>query len=247
MQVSGESAQDPSEDTRAEQTVKAAEEEKPATEEPAAETVDNEPVPLRSKADPFADEPIPTPPATELEPLGDLGEGISTPAGDVGCKGYEADCLRAINDLRSRDISKIVVGLVIEGVEGEDFPCDCRLGGNIQVPPFEGRNFARTCFSWKSPGTCHKPLYFEDVQLERYGHSWNPVVQPFMSAGHFFVSVPLLPYKMGLNPPNECMYTLGYYRPGSCAPYMIEPLPLSLRAAIYQGLGATGFAFWLWP
>ena len=106
----------------------------------------------------------------------------------------------------------------------------------------------RTTFTWKATGTCHKPLYFEDVQLERYGHSWNPVVQPFMSAAHFFVSVPLLPYKMGLNPPNECMYTLGYYRPGSCAPYMIEPIPLSLRAAAFEACWAPpAFAFWFWP
>jgi len=132
-------------------------------------------------------------------------------------------------------------------VEGEDFPCDCRVGVNVEAPEFAGRHFLRTNFAWKATGTCHKPLYFEDVQLERYGHSWNPVVQPFMSAAHFFVSVPLLPYKMGLNPPGECVYTLGYYRPGSCAPYLLEPIPLSLRAAIFEGLGATAFAFWLWP
>jgi len=149
--------------------------------------------------------------------------------------------------LQRRTITQIVVGLEIEGVEGEDFPCDCRLGVNVEAPEFAGRHFSRTNFAWKATGTCHKPLYFEDVQLERYGHSWNPVVQPFMSAAHFFVSVPLLPYKMGLNPPGECVYTLGYYRPGSCAPYLLEPIPLSLRAAIFEGLGATAFAFWLWP
>ena len=66
-------------------------------------------------------------------------------------------------------------------------------------PTFAGSQLvAHDLFTWKASGLCHKPLYFEDVQLERYGHSWNPVVQPFMSAAHFFVSVPLLPYKMGL-------------------------------------------------
>lgn len=212
-----------------------------------------EPEPLRSSVDPFADEPIPPPPSSAQPPSSDelspddLSQGISTPPGDTSCKGYGAECLKAIRDLQRRDISQIVVGLVIEGVEGEDFPCDCQLGDNVDAPTFVGRNFSRTCFNWTATGVCHKPLYFEDVQLERYGHSWNPVLQPFMSAGHFFVSVPLLPYKMGLNLPNECMYSLGYYRPGDCAPYLIEPVPLSLRAAIFQGLGATGFAFWFWP
>ncbi len=220
----------------------------------AGPTPDSEPAPLRPGSDPFADEPIPTPPSSELmpsagEPLppGDLSEGISTAPPTMGCQDYNQECMRAVRELQNRDISKIVVGLVIEGVEGEDFPCDCKLGGNLMAPEFPGRHFARTTFNWRATGVCHKPLYFEDVQLERYGHSWNPVVQPFMSAAHFFVSVPLLPYKMGLNPPSECVYSLGYYRPGSCAPYMLEPIPFSLRAIVFEGLGAAAFGFWLWP
>jgi hypothetical protein len=251
MQVS---AQDPPGDTSS----TSAEALPEPTSEPAtpadAPSADSEPAPLRPGLDPFADEPIPSPPSSEFrpsteEPLppGDLSEGISTEPGTSGCKDYNAECLRAVRELQSRDITNIVVGLVIEGVEGEDFPCDCKLGGNIDAPTYVRRNFARTTFTWKATGVCHKPLYFEDVQLERYGHSWNPVAQPFMSAAHFFVSVPLLPYKMGLNPPNECMYTLGYYRPGSCAPYMLEPIPFSLRAIVFEGLGAAAFGFWLWP
>ena len=30
------------------------------------------------------------------------------------------------------------------------------------------------------------------------------------------------------------MYTLGYYRPGSCAPYMLDPLPISVRAGLME-------------
>jgi hypothetical protein len=254
MQVGAIGAQDPPEDpadsTPSTETPKldADMPERASEDEPKMPADrEGEPEPLRSSVDPFADEPIPTPPSSDQLPPDDLSQGISTAPGDTSCKGYGADCLKAIRELQSRDISKIVVGLVIEGVEGEDFPCDCKLGGNVEAPVFAGRNFSRTCFSWTATGACHKPLYFEDVQLERYGHSWNPVLQPFMSAGHFFVSVPLLPYKMGLNPPNECMYSLGYYRPGSCAPYLIEPIPFSLRAAIYQGLSATAFGFWFWP
>ena len=169
---------------------------------------------------------------------------------DMSCDEYKSECNRAIEILRNRDITKIIFGIVIEGeggaapVEGKDFPCECVLGANTT---FQGRNWSPTTFTWKATGQCHKPLYFEDVQLERYGHSWNPVLEPFVSAGHFFVSVPLLPYKMGLTPPGECQYTLGYYRPGDCAPYMIEPIPLSIRAGVSQALGATVFAFWFWP
>ena len=226
----------------------------PATE-PAAEEppvigpAAQEPAPLRPEAEPFPDDPGPQPPSGDLPlPSGDLSDGISTaPPSGPGCQGYGQECVRAIRELQERDITTIAVGVIIEGVEGDDYPCDCRLGRDYDAPKFAGRNFSPTLFTWKAAATCHKPLYFEDVHLERYGHSWNPVVQPFASAAHFFISVPLLPYKMGLNPPGECMYTLGYYRPGSCAPYMFEPIPFSLRAAAAQAAGVTAFTFWFWP
>ena len=103
--------------------------------------------------------------------------------------------------------------------------------------------WAPTTFAWKASGVCHKPLYFEDVHLERYGHSWGPYLQPIISGGHFFLSVPVLPYKMGLYPPCECVYTLGYYRPGSCAPYMLDPLPLSIRAGLAEAGVWTGLVY----
>ena len=43
--------------------------------------------------------------------------------------------------------------------------------------------------------------------------------QPVVSGVHFFGTLPILPYKMGVEQPWECMYALGYYEPGSCAPF----------------------------
>ena len=54
--------------------------------------------------------------------------------------------------------------------------------------------------------------------------------------------VPILPYKMGLELPDECMYTLGYYRPGDCAPYMLDPLPVSIRAGLFEAGAWVGGA-----
>lgn len=118
-------------------------------------------------------------------------------------------------------------------------PEECTMVGK----PYEPRNWSETVFTWKASSLCHKPLYFEEVQLERYGHYWGPIVQPFLSAGHFFVSIPLLPYNMGLNPPNECIYSLGYYRPGSCSPYMLDPFPFSVRAGLMEAGAVTGLVF----
>jgi hypothetical protein len=119
------------------------------------------------------------------------------------------------------------------------FPQECALSDY----PFQPRNFKGVTFTWKASALCHKPLYFEQPKLERYGHTFGPVLTPIVSMGHFFVSVPLLPYNMGVEPPWECVYPLGWYRPGNCAPYTLGPVPLSLRGAAVQGFVTTGLWF----
>lgn len=123
--------------------------------------------------------------------------------------------------------------------QGSKFPTECTLQGG----EFQARSWQPITFTWKASGLCHHPLYFEQVQVERYGHNLGPLAQPFASGAHFFLTVPIMPYKMGLTPPNECMYTLGYYRPGSCAPWILDPIPLSVRAGLMQAGAWTGGAF----
>jgi hypothetical protein len=117
-----------------------------------------------------------------------------------------------------------------------DLPLECPLGDERFLP----RMWCATTYTWKASALCHKPLYFEQVQMERYGHTLGPLLDPIISGAHFFGTLPILPYKMGIEPPTECIYPLGYYRPNSCAPYMIPPIPLSLRGAILQGAAVTG-------
>jgi hypothetical protein len=123
-----------------------------------------------------------------------------------------------------------------------DLPHDCPLNND----PYQPRQFAPLTFTWTASALCHKPLYFEDVQLERYGHMVGPWLQPVVSGARFFLTFPILPYEMGLEQPNECMYTLGYYRPGSCAPWLLDPIPLSVRGAAYEAGAWTG-ACYLFP
>ena len=122
------------------------------------------------------------------------------------------------------------------------FPITCSLDDRS----FESRDFVETTMTWKATGACHKPLYFEEVQLERYGHEWGPFAQPVISSAHFFGNIAVLPYKMGIHPMNECQYSLGYYRPGSCAPWTVGPVPLSLRGALNQASVVGGIA-WALP
>jgi hypothetical protein len=100
--------------------------------------------------------------------------------------------------------------------------------------------------TWKASDLCHKPMYFEEVNLERYGHTAGPVLQPVVSSAHFFANIAVLPYKMGVHTPRECQYALGYYRPGDCAPWIVPPVPISLRGGLSQAAVMTGM-FWLIP
>ena len=79
--------------------------------------------------------------------------------------------------------------------------------------------------------------------MEGYGHSAGPVLQPVLSGAHFFLNIATLPYQMGMSPPNECEYALGYYRPGSCAPWLLPPIPLSVRGALLEAGAVTGGIF----
>jgi len=118
-------------------------------------------------------------------------------------------------------------------------PSVCSIGqrGSLQ------RNWAPQTVTWHASNLCHKPLYFENVQLERYGHSRGPFMQPIQSAFHFFGSIIFLPYNTALHPPNECQYALGYYRPGNCAPWLLDPIPFSRDGIRRQALTSVGLAF----
>jgi len=113
---------------------------------------------------------------------------------------------------------------------------------SINVDDFRSRAWPQTCFQRNAPMLCTSADYFSDTAVERYGHSWGPFLQPVVSAAHFYGSVVFLPYKMGLTPPCECVYAIGYYRPGSCVPFMIDPVPLSLRAGVAQAGAVVGVA-----
>lgn len=115
-------------------------------------------------------------------------------------------------------------------------PTECSLGDG----QYQHRQWLASTMTWKASALCHKPLYFEEVQLERYGHTAGPFLQPAISGAHFFLNIAALPYKMGINPPNECRYALGYYRPGDCAPWLLPPVPLSIRGGLMEAGAIVG-------
>jgi hypothetical protein len=106
-------------------------------------------------------------------------------------------------------------------------------------------------FNWVASCLCHNPLYFEEVNLERYGYGcgcFGPCcatgAQSLCSAAHFFGTVVALPYEMGVDCPTECDYTLGHYRPGSCPPNRFHCCTrCSATGGLSAGAVATGLIF----
>ena len=102
------------------------------------------------------------------------------------------------------------------------------------------RDWPTVDYRWAAPAVAHHPLYFEDVNLERYGYVYG-CLQPAVSCAHFFGNVALLPYHVVQDPPCECVYSLGYARPGSCVPrYHPRWLPGDLHAAGGEAAAIAG-------
>ena len=121
-------------------------------------------------------------------------------------------------------------------------PRECRIEQVAYLP----REWAPAKVTWKASNLSHHPLYFESVNLERYGHTRGPLIEPVVQTAHFFGNIAILPYKMGVHGPRESQYALGYYRPGNEAPWIKQPLPISARGALAQAATMTGL-FWLIP
>jgi hypothetical protein len=111
--------------------------------------------------------------------------------------------------------------------------------GELQGPAVDSRNWMGSEYYWLASGFCCGPLYFEEINVERYGYRVG-CLQPAVSAAHFFATIPLLPYKTLVHPPCECVYSLGYYRPGDCAPLQHEKFHLQADAAAAEGGMITG-------
>ncbi|MCE9556942.1 MAG: hypothetical protein K8T91_26640 [Planctomycetes bacterium] len=151
------------------------------------------------------------------------------------------DCKAAREALKKQKLADIDLDIEVRARRGFEVPKDCSLADEA----FQPRDWENTDFVWTASGLCHKPLYFEERHLERYGHSTGPYTQPLVSGAHFFGSVLMLPWNMGLKLPGECEYALGHYEPGNCAPYMIPALPITARAALFQAGAAAGLVYLL--
>lgn len=185
---------------------------------------------------------------TEIEPLkvppredrGGADRAQKDDKQDQARQKAQKDCADELAKLKASRLSSIDIQIGVTGEVGKDYPYVCSIEDGS---PFPGRCWPQVTYMWKASALCHKPLYFEQTHLERYGHSWGPYLDPLVSGAHFFTRFPVLPYCMGLKAPTECVYTLGHYRPGSCAPYMIEQPGVTRRAVLFEAGAWVGGIF----
>jgi hypothetical protein len=143
------------------------------------------------------------------------------------------------------------LGINIAAPEGKlpsDLAGSCWEQINAQSDPCcDRRCWPILLYEWDATSLCYNPLYFEEINLERYGYGCGcccccglgNCVQPFVSGAHFFGTLPILPYCMAHECPGDCVYTLGHYRPGSCPPWQCYRPPIDPVA------GAAEAGFWI--
>ncbi len=125
---------------------------------------------------------------------------------------------------------------------GQDVP------GEIKPPPNEGAA-ALVALAGEQPFTrgeeidygfdlepipgglevCYQPLYFQELNAERYGRSWG-ILQPAVSVANFYGRIPLLPYMAVSRPARRCTYHAHWSLPGYRTARR-EPHPLVISPA----------------
>ena len=113
----------------------------------------------------------------------------------------------------------------------------------IKSTQYSERSFPQIALAWEPSNFYFYPLYFADPALERYGHTYNPVIQPLASIARAGMQFAFLPYQMVIDPPCREVSSLGYYRPGECAPKLHYQVPLNAEAAVVQAGYVAGLYF----
>ena len=142
---------------------------------------------------------------------------------------------RLKTDIRSIQPS---LSYALKDIPPEQLPEDFATG--LNAGEYVARKVTPTVLQWAPTNFYHYPLYFEDPALERYGHTYSPMVQPFVSTARFAGQLFGLPYQMAIHPVNSRQYSLGYYRPGEYAPKKLYQIPFNEEATVMEAAVLTG-------
>ncbi|MEM6331070.1 MAG: hypothetical protein AAF790_12565 [Planctomycetota bacterium] len=189
-------------------------------------------------------------PADDLDAGGDANGDPPrrpTPGGDEQSAGKPP----RLQSIRETSIDTAPTFITVDGEQqgSGELPVDvaARQFGSLYGTPAGGNEvmrFAGVEYLWHSPAMRHKPLYFEQPNLERYGtHLGGDCAASAIATARFVAAAVSLPYQIGSRPPGECRYTLGVYRPGNCNPHHCHASPISGKGLLYQGAAVSGLVF----
>ncbi len=230
----------------------------PAVEEAATSPVSDEPVPPVEAVQDAAGPALPINSSAESEPQVDAATGypvtvdqnhtqrqeevITTPRPDAA-DAFKPHTDEADTDRFSRRLTDIPLDIrPTEGIMPGD-PGAAKLAETALADPRQFHQvpgIGLSCTPWT---ICFRPLYFEEVALERYGDRAPCCLQPAVSGVRFFSNVALLPYKMRVRPPRSFVCSNGFSRVGDC------PLPgygecvWRWDAVAVEMAAVTGFVF----
>jgi hypothetical protein len=84
------------------------------------------------------------------------------------------------------------------------------------------RCFNENVYFWQASNLYHRPLYFEQAYVERYGYNYG-CLQPLVSGAEFGADFALMPVHWATHIGRRHVYVLGPERPGTrgsaCPPY----------------------------
>lgn len=176
----------------------------------------------------------PTPQASATKPL--IRQTAATDEADPDYSPAPVSRLR--RDIRS---IKPTLNYALKNIPKGQLPDD--FDTQIDQGEYQTRQSSPIVYQWASTDFYHYPIYFEDPALERYGHTYHPIVQPFASTGRFATQLVGLPYQMALHPICSKRYSLGYYRPGEVAPKKYPQIPFNEEATITEAATLIGLFF----
>lgn len=186
----------------------------------------NLPAPVDKPAEPAADQGDEA--DGELPPPDDSSDAEALPDEE----GQEGNLPEPLRDLAFHTIRP-------EGESPDDVAADRFSQAGDAVPVGHCLPERWFAYHWVAPGLCHRPLYFEEPNLERHGRTYH-CLQPIVSGVHFFGTVPILPYRMVVEPCHDCNYTYGHRRPGSLAEVEPHWLPFRCDAAFVEAAVIAG-------
>ncbi|MEX2112051.1 MAG: hypothetical protein WD845_02640 [Pirellulales bacterium] len=169
------------------------------------------------------------------------GEAIATPRPDVS-EAFAPHTDEAAIDRFTRRLVDVPLDIrPTEGIMPGD-PAATKFAESATMDPRELHQvpgIVCACTPWT---ICFRPLYFEEVALERYGDKAR-FIQPAVSGVRFFSHVALLPYKMRVRPPRSCVCSNGFSRVGDCPPPGYGECVWRWDAAAIEIAAVTGFVF----